>query len=97
MVGLSNPRKTTPMNCLAQARWTMTQTSNANYGSANFLSQVSTGNIGQIGVDEFVYDKSSGVLASLHEPPSMINLLNGQDSGCSFVMMAPVSVMTVPR
>ena len=76
------------MNCLAQARWTMTQTSNANHGSANFLNQVSTGNVGQIGVDEFMYDTSSGVLASFQEPPSFTNLLNSYDGGCSFVLTA---------
>jgi hypothetical protein len=40
---------------------------------------------GQIGVDEFVFDASSGVLASFQVPPALANLLNS-NAGCSFII-----------
>jgi hypothetical protein len=75
---------------ISQTRWSTTQTSNANF-SASFLGQNSSsgtisGNVGgQIGVDEFVFDASSGALASFHEPPALASLLNS-NSGCSFII-----------
>lgn len=75
---------------ISQTRWSLTHTTNSNF-SASALGQaassgVMSGNVGgQIGVDEFVFDTSSGVLASLQEPPALASLLNSNE-GCSFII-----------
>lgn len=86
--GYSETIKTQEEKMISQARWSTTQTNSNNLGSS-FISQnagLITGNAGgQIGVDEFVFDTSSGVLASLQEPPALVSLLNS-NCGCSFII-----------
>jgi hypothetical protein len=48
---------------------------------------VCSGNVGgQLGVDELVFDTSSGVLASLQEPPALTSLLSPDNGSCSFIV-----------
>jgi hypothetical protein len=58
-------------------------------GRSNFgLAQNSASEGCQIGVDEMVWDSSSGTIATFQDSPSLISLLNGNrgDSiACSFV------------
>ena len=76
---------------LSQTRFSITQTGNHNF-SRTMLGEVETsglfnGNVGgQIGVDEFVFDTSSGALASLQEPPALVSLLSPSTGSCSFII-----------
>lgn len=40
---------------------------------------------GQIGVDEFVLNGNNGTLATFQDSPSLLSLLNGNES-CSFII-----------
>ena len=87
---ISNIKDEEDATMTLETRWSTTQTSNSNY-SPSFLGQSSSsgtisGDVGgQIGVDEFVFDASSGVLASFQVPPALANLLNS-NAGCSFII-----------
>lgn len=77
---------------ISQTRWSTTQTSNGNLGlSTSFFGLSDTSGVlngsvsGQIGVDEFVFDTGTGVMASLQQPPALTSLLNSNE-GCSFII-----------
>lgn len=56
--------------------------------SFNLSGQTSANAGGQIGVDEMVWDASSGTIATFQDSPSLISLLNGNRGdgiACSFV------------
>lgn len=78
---------------ISQTRWSTTQ-SNGNtnlslstsFFGLNESSGVLNGSVaGQIGVDEFVFDTGTGVMASLQQPPALTSLLNSNNS-CSFII-----------
>lgn len=77
---------------ISQTRWSTTQNCNGNLGLSNSFfglsdtSGVLNGSVGgQVGVDEFVFDTGTGVMASLQQPPALASLLNS-NSGCSFII-----------
>lgn len=52
---------------------------------SNQEGQQSSNVSGQIGVDEFVLNGSNGTLATFQDSPSLLSLLNGNES-CSFII-----------
>lgn len=61
-------------------------------GGGNSLGAYISGNgeqssnvSGQIGVDEFVLNGNNGTLATFQDSPSLLSLLNGNES-CSFII-----------
>lgn len=59
----------------------------ASMGSAYLDSQNNREVTGQIGVDEMVWDGSSGTIATFQDSPSLLGLLQGSRDGfaCSFL------------
>jgi hypothetical protein len=76
---------------ISQTRFSITQTGLHRFGNTMLAEMdragVCSGNVGgQLGVDELVFDTSSGVLASLQEPPALTSLLSPDNGSCSFIV-----------